>query len=247
MSKSFLRKQQQGNHNHSPTGRKGMACNHPYLDKHMYTFHQKTQIAGWECRLKTGTAALEQVAGQCQGKLSRVEANVRFSTQGVQQNMKTKVSKQVATWETTALCTFSLQLSSTSVLIRLSHPSVNHAGSLQHTNAHTQQTHSDKSQLRLHTKHTDMTSCSLRKYQNYYLSLFGHVKCILKYIKHCLFILHICFLHLPEWFSIIPGRVLSFIVKTVFHKNAVLFGLFWYFLDSKGWGLRSNLQTLPLR
>ncbi len=41
--------------------------------------------------------------------------------------------------KTAQICTFSLQLSSTSVLIRASHPSVNQAGSLQqvHINRHT--------------------------------------------------------------------------------------------------------------
>lgn len=120
------------NHNGSTTGRKRNDMQSPLSGQtYMYTFHQKTQIAGSECRLKTGTAALEQVGGQCQGQLSRVEANGRFSTQGFSKIWRAKSANrwQHGRWMA-ALCTFSLQLSSTSVLIRLSHPSVNHAGSL---------------------------------------------------------------------------------------------------------------------
>lgn len=61
-----------------------------------------------------------------------------FSTRGgVQQNMKQVVREdRYRTGMRALLCTFSLQLSSTSVLIRPSQLSLNHAGSLQHKQKH---------------------------------------------------------------------------------------------------------------
>lgn len=90
-------------------------------------------------RAKAGAAPLGQAGGQCQGQFGRVEANRGFSTwgAGVQQNMKRVVTEdRYSTGMRALLCTFSLQLSSTSVLIRPSQLSLNHAGSLQHKQKH---------------------------------------------------------------------------------------------------------------
>lgn len=144
MSKHFLEKQKQGRHNHSPTEEnKWHAITLIWTNIHVHI-----SPADSDHRFRVQANDRNSSPGPSRRSVSRTvewgwkKKNGGFSTQGVQQNMKSKVSKQVAAWEMTAVCTFSLQLSSTSDLIRLSHPSVNHAGSLHrprtqtHTNGH---------------------------------------------------------------------------------------------------------------
>lgn len=109
---------------------------------YMYTFHQRGQSEGSERGVRVWVqpeaAAPGRAGGQCQGQFERAEANTQdLAHRVVQQNMKRRVREDRQGMRKTALfCTFSLQLSSTSVLIRLSHPSVNQAGSLQHKQTH---------------------------------------------------------------------------------------------------------------
>lgn len=101
---------------------------------YMYTFHQRSQSAGSECGLS-----------QEQHPWGRQEVSVKDSLAGLKQTEDLAHRGSSKTWrekserteretgKTALLYTFSLQLSSTSVLIRPSHPSLNQAGSLQHT------------------------------------------------------------------------------------------------------------------
>lgn len=103
---------------------------------YMHTFTRRV-------RAQSQSARLSRTPGAAWRSVSRTVLQV-WSKQRIQHTKgsanqkknkhlkeKPKVNKK-QTWGMVVLCTFNLQLSSTSVLIRLSHPSVNHAGSLKH-------------------------------------------------------------------------------------------------------------------
>lgn len=100
----------------------------------MHTFTRRVRAQSQSTRLsRTPGAAWRSVSRTVWQVWSKQRIQHTEGSANQKKNSKTnKQSEQKQTWGMVVLCTFNLQLSSTSVLIRLSHPSVNHAGSLKH-------------------------------------------------------------------------------------------------------------------
>lgn len=126
------------------TGNRMLFFNHPVATLNMarknfpeilYYIHIHVHLSPEESECRLNQEELHpwsQKKVSVKDKFDRNKANGGFRTQAASAKHREKRMREMA-----LPSTFSLQLSSTSVLMRPSHPSENHAGSLQHTHTDT--------------------------------------------------------------------------------------------------------------